>query len=223
MSKSDPSDMSRINLTDSDDDIAQKVRKAKTDPEPLPDNAAALQGRPEAQNLVGIYGAITGETVDDVLARFAGQGFGAFKPALADALVALIAPIRARLEELRKSRKNSTGSSPTAPPGRTRLPGPFLPRPNQPSASHNNGEPTVNPDPRPRNRAHFPFAAPHPHRRRGGTRSSDLLRSCGAASSSAWGGLLFIFAAINAIPLPPGAILLRPPADDCFRADGLRP
>jgi len=102
MSKSDPSDMSRINLTDSDDDITQKIRKAKTDPEPLPDKAEALQGRPEAQNLVGIYGAISGESVGDVLARFAGQGFGAFKPALADALVALIAPIRARLEELRK-------------------------------------------------------------------------------------------------------------------------
>jgi tryptophanyl-tRNA synthetase len=102
MSKSDPSDMSRINLTDGDDEISQKVRKAKTDPEPLPDNAEALQGRPEAQNLVGIYGAISGESVEDVLARFAGQGFGAFKPALADALVALIAPIRARLEELRK-------------------------------------------------------------------------------------------------------------------------
>ncbi len=102
MSKSDPSDMSRINLTDGDDEISQKVRKAKTDPEPLPDNAEALQGRPEAQNLVGIYGAISGESIEDVLARFAGRGFGAFKPALADALVALIAPIRARLEELRK-------------------------------------------------------------------------------------------------------------------------
>ena len=102
MSKSDPSDMSRINLTDTDDEISQKVRKAKTDPEPLPDNAKALQVRPEAQNLVGIYSAISGESVGDVLARFAGQGFGAFKPALADALVALIAPIRTRLEELRK-------------------------------------------------------------------------------------------------------------------------
>jgi len=102
MSKSDPSDMSRINLTDGDDEISQKVRKAKTDPEPLPDNAEALQGRPEAQNLVGIYGAISGESIEDVLARFAGQGFGTFKPALADVLVALIAPIRARLEELRK-------------------------------------------------------------------------------------------------------------------------
>ena len=102
MSKTDPSDMSRINLTDSDEDIAQKIRKAKTDPEPLPDNAGALDGRPEAKNLVGIYAAVTGESVEQVLARFAGQGFGAFKPALADALVALIAPIRRRLDELRR-------------------------------------------------------------------------------------------------------------------------
>jgi len=101
MSKSDPSDMSRIHLTDSDDTIAQKIRKAKTDPEPLPDDPAGLDGRPEARNLVGIYGAVTGETVEQVLARFAGQGFGAFKPALADALVDLLRPLRTRLEELR--------------------------------------------------------------------------------------------------------------------------
>jgi tryptophanyl-tRNA synthetase len=101
MSKSDPSDMSRINLTDSDDEIAQKIRKAKTDPEPLPNDPAGLDGRPEAKNLVGIYGAVTGETVEQVLARFAGQGFGAFKPALADVLVELIGPIRRRLDELR--------------------------------------------------------------------------------------------------------------------------
>jgi tryptophanyl-tRNA synthetase len=102
MSKTDPSDMSRINLTDSDEEIAQKIRKAKTDPDPLPDNALALDGRAEAKNLVGIYAAITGESVEQVLAGFAGQGFGAFKPALAEALVALIAPIRKRLEELRR-------------------------------------------------------------------------------------------------------------------------
>src|SRR3954465_6419251 len=78
MSKTDPSEMSRIQLTDSDDEIAQKIRKAKTDPEPLPDHAAGLESRPEAKNLVGIYGAITGESVDQVLAKFAGQGFGAF-------------------------------------------------------------------------------------------------------------------------------------------------
>ena len=102
MSKTDPSDMSRVNLTDSDDLIAQKIRKAKTDPEPLPDNPGDLEGRPEARNLVGIYGAVTGESVDQVLGRFAGQGFGAFKPALADAVIALLAPLRARLEEFRR-------------------------------------------------------------------------------------------------------------------------
>ena len=101
MSKSDRSDMSRINLTDSDETIAQKIRKAKTDPEPLPDDPALLAARPEARNLVGIYGAVTGESVEQVLARFAGQGFGVFKPALADALVAMLAPLRARLEEFR--------------------------------------------------------------------------------------------------------------------------
>ncbi len=101
MSKTDPSDMSRINLTDSDELIAQKLRKAKTDPEPLPDDPGALEGRPEAKNLVGIYGAVTGESVEQVLARFAGQGFGTFKPALADAVIALVAPLRARLEQFR--------------------------------------------------------------------------------------------------------------------------
>jgi tryptophanyl-tRNA synthetase len=102
MSKSDSSEMSRVHLTDSDDEIAQKIRKAKTDPEPLPDNAEALEGRPEAKNLVGIYAAVVDESVDQVLGRFAGQGFGAFKPALADVLVSLIAPIRGRLDELRR-------------------------------------------------------------------------------------------------------------------------
>ena len=102
MSKSDPSDMCRINLTDEDDAIAQKIRKAKTDPEPLPDDPVLLESRPEARNLVGIYAAVTGETVDQVLGRFAGQGFGVFKPALADALIAKLAPLRARLMELRE-------------------------------------------------------------------------------------------------------------------------
>ena len=101
MSKTDPSEMSRIHLTDDDDLIAQKIRKAKTDPEPLPDDPAGLDGRPEAKNLVGIYGAVTGESVEQVLARFAGQGFGAFKPELADAVIALLAPLRARLEQFR--------------------------------------------------------------------------------------------------------------------------
>jgi tryptophanyl-tRNA synthetase len=103
MSKSDPSEMSRISLSDSDDMISQKIRKAKTDPEPLPENPAGLETRAEAKNLVGIYAAVTGETVDQVLGRFAGQGFGAFKPVLADALVGLIGPIRERLAELRQN------------------------------------------------------------------------------------------------------------------------
>ena len=101
MSKSDPSDMSRINLTDSDDEIASKIRKARTDPEPLPDDPASLEGRAEARNLVGIFAAVSGESVEQVLQRFAGQGFGAFKPALADALVAMLHPLRSRLMELR--------------------------------------------------------------------------------------------------------------------------
>jgi tryptophanyl-tRNA synthetase len=101
MSKSDSSDMSRINLTDDDEAIAQKVRKARTDPEPLPSEPAELDARPEAKNLVGIYAAVTGGSVESVLGDYAGQGFGTFKPALADALVALIAPLRARLVELR--------------------------------------------------------------------------------------------------------------------------
>ena len=102
MSKSDPSEMSRVHLTDSDDEIAQKIRKAKTDPEPLPDAPEGLDGRPEAKNLIGIYAAVTDESIEQVLGRFAGQGFGQFKPALADVLVELIAPIRARLDELRR-------------------------------------------------------------------------------------------------------------------------
>ena len=101
MSKSDPSDMSRVNLTDDADTVAQKIRKAKTDPEPLPDGFEALEGRPEAKNLVTIYAVLADEAPDAVLARFAGQGFGAFKPALADLLVETLRPINARLDALR--------------------------------------------------------------------------------------------------------------------------
>ena len=102
MSKTDPSDMSRIHLTDSDDEIAQKIRKAKTDPEPLPADEDGLENRPEAKNLIGIYSEVTGETIEQVLARFAGQGFGTFKPVLADALIGLLSPLRVRLEEFRR-------------------------------------------------------------------------------------------------------------------------
>jgi tryptophanyl-tRNA synthetase len=101
MSKSDPSDMSRINLVDDADTIMAKIRKAKTDPEPLPSEAAGLDGRPEAKNLVSIYAAMADESVDAVLARFAGQGFGAFKPALGELLVETLRPIATRLTELK--------------------------------------------------------------------------------------------------------------------------
>jgi len=104
MSKSDPSDASRINLIDDDDAIAQKIRKAKTDSEPLPETLEALDGRPEARNLVTIYAALADEAPAAVLARFAGHGFGAFKPALADLAVAKLGPIRARLQALSADR-----------------------------------------------------------------------------------------------------------------------
>jgi tryptophanyl-tRNA synthetase len=97
MSKSDPSDMSRVNLDDDDDSIALKIRKAKTDPEPLPDDFTALDERPEARNLVIVYAALSDRPAQSVVEEFAGLGFGAFKPALADLLVATIAPIRERL------------------------------------------------------------------------------------------------------------------------------
>ncbi|WP_150291636.1 tryptophan--tRNA ligase [Sphingobium estronivorans] len=101
MSKSDPSDMSRINLTDDDDAIMQKVKKAKTDPEPLPESAEGLAGRPEANNLIGIYATLAGTTADAVCAEFAGKGFGAFKPALGELLVETLRPIRMRFMDLR--------------------------------------------------------------------------------------------------------------------------
>jgi tryptophanyl-tRNA synthetase len=101
MSKSDPSDMSRINLTDDVDTIMSKVRKAKTDPEPLPDSVEGLEGRPEARNLVGIYAAMTDATPEQVLAQFGGQGFGAFKPALGELLATKLGPIAERLNALR--------------------------------------------------------------------------------------------------------------------------
>lgn len=102
MSKSDPSDLSRINMTDNDDTIAKKIKKARTDAEPLPDKWDALEGRNEAQNLLGIYAALEDSTPQAVLAQYAGKGFGDFKPALADLAVAKLSPIRDRYEELRK-------------------------------------------------------------------------------------------------------------------------
>lgn len=99
MSKSDPSEMSRINLMDDADTIAKKFQKAKTDPEPLPGEAAGLKGRPEAENLVGIYAALAGATPDSVLSQFGGAQFSAFKKALTEIAVAKLAPVG---EEMRR-------------------------------------------------------------------------------------------------------------------------
>jgi tryptophanyl-tRNA synthetase len=100
MSKSDPSDQSRINLTDDADTIALKVRRAKTDPEPLPAEMAGLEARPEARNLVGILAAISGATPADVLRDHAGKGFGTFKDVLTEALVSHLSPIQAEMTRL---------------------------------------------------------------------------------------------------------------------------
>jgi tryptophanyl-tRNA synthetase len=100
MSKSDISDATRINLTDSADDIAQKIKRAKTDPEALPSELAGLEGRPEAANLVGIFAGLSGRSQADVLSEFGGQGFGVFKPALAEFAVSQIAPISTEMNKL---------------------------------------------------------------------------------------------------------------------------
>ena len=97
MSKSDPSDQSRINMSDDADTIAKKIRKAKTDPEPLAETYEGLKDRPEAKNLVDIYAALSDQTVDAVMLEFGGQQFGAFKPALADLAAETVAPISAEM------------------------------------------------------------------------------------------------------------------------------
>ena len=102
MSKSDPSDQSRINLTDDADTIAAKIRKAKTDPEPLPETAAGLKDRPEAKNLVNIYAGLSGQSVDQVIAEYAGAQFGTFKPKLAELAVAKLSPITTEMNRLMK-------------------------------------------------------------------------------------------------------------------------
>ena len=99
MSKSDPSDLSRINLTDDADAIAKKIRKAQTDPEPLPGEVEGLEGRAGAANLVNIYAALAETTPAAVLADYAGRPFSEFKPALADLAVEKVAPIAGRMRE----------------------------------------------------------------------------------------------------------------------------
>jgi tryptophanyl-tRNA synthetase len=100
MSKSDASDYSRINLTDDADAIAQKIRKAKTDPEPLPSEEAGLKTRPEADNLIGIYAALADTTRANVLAQFGNAQFSTFKSALVDLSVAKLGPIGAEMKRL---------------------------------------------------------------------------------------------------------------------------
>jgi len=102
MSKSELSDFTRINLNDDDDLISQKIKKAKTDPKPLPETLNALEHRPEARNLVGIYAALTNQSEREVLSEFSGDGFGKFKPILADCLIDAIAPIRDEMNRLLK-------------------------------------------------------------------------------------------------------------------------
>jgi tryptophanyl-tRNA synthetase len=100
MSKSDPSDLSRINLADDADMIAKKIKKAKTDPEPLPGELEGLKGRPEADNLVAIYAALAGKTKDAIISDFGGQPFSVFKPALAELAVERLAPLNAEMRRL---------------------------------------------------------------------------------------------------------------------------
>ena len=106
MSKSDPSDMSRINLADDPDLVMKKVKKAKTDPEPLPSEKGGLADRPEALNLVTIYAALADQSVEAVLADHGGQGFGAFKPALGELLVETLRPITQRFTSLLDDRES---------------------------------------------------------------------------------------------------------------------
>ncbi|MEM8631283.1 MAG: tryptophan--tRNA ligase [Pseudomonadota bacterium] len=100
MSKSDPSDMSRINMTDDADTIAKKIRKAKTDPKPLPSEFDGLADRPEARNLVNIYAALNDQSTDAVMAEVGGMQFGSFKPLLADLAVAKLSPIAGEMDRL---------------------------------------------------------------------------------------------------------------------------
>ena len=100
MSKSDPSDNSRINMTDDSNEIARKIKRAKTDPEPLPNQPDGLEGRSEATNLVGIYAALSDVREDEILREFGGQGFGTFKQALADLAVDKLVPIQNEMRRL---------------------------------------------------------------------------------------------------------------------------
>ncbi|MCW8914261.1 MAG: tryptophan--tRNA ligase [Magnetovibrio sp.] len=100
MSKSDPSELSRITMTDDADTIAKKIRKAKTDTEPLPETKDGMEGRPEVSNLLGIYAALSDVSLEDTIAKFAGKGFGDFKKDLADVAVEKLGPIQDEMRRL---------------------------------------------------------------------------------------------------------------------------
>ena len=100
MSKSDPSEASRIGMADSADEIAKKIRRARTDPEPLPETTDGFEGRPEAANLVGIFAALDDKSSADVLAEYGGKGFADFKSALADLAIARLGPIGDEMRRL---------------------------------------------------------------------------------------------------------------------------
>ena len=118
MSKSDASDQSRINLTDDADAIAQKIRRAKTDPEPLPSEEKGLETRPEADNLVGIYAALAGTTRAEVLKQFGNAQFSTFKAALTDLAVAKLGPINSEMKRLlQRSRRDRRGARGRLGPG----------------------------------------------------------------------------------------------------------
>ncbi len=102
MSKSDPSDLSRINLTDNDEEIIIKIKKAKTDTDPFPENVENLKKRPEIENLVGIYSSLTGKKIENVLKDFKGKNFSIFKDKISDIVVKTISPISKEIKKLNK-------------------------------------------------------------------------------------------------------------------------
>ena len=104
MSKSDPSDLSRINMTDSEDQIINKIKKAKTDNDPIPENNAGLSKRPEVENLLGIYSSLSNQSLDKTLSEFSGKNFSDFKKNLADILVEKISPISKEIRKIQKDK-----------------------------------------------------------------------------------------------------------------------
>ena len=102
MSKSDPSDLSRINLTDNDNDMIRKINKAKTDTDPFPENIENLKKRPEIENLIGIYSSLTGEKIENVLKDFKGKNFSIFKNKISEVVVKTISPISKEIKKLNK-------------------------------------------------------------------------------------------------------------------------